>query len=62
MNTDNAGPGNPSSPDEPGDGEQPQGLLPGQPETHQELELDAYGVPVQDRPVKGRAAVVGSHR
>jgi hypothetical protein len=57
VNTDNANPGNPSSPDEPGDGEQPQGLLPGQPETH-ELELDAYGVPVQGRAAKGRTTVV----
>jgi len=57
MNTDDADPGNPSSPDDSRDGEQPQGLLPGRPETY-ELELDAYGVPVQGRPMKGLAAVV----
>jgi hypothetical protein len=35
----------------------PTGPEAGQPQAH-ELELDSYGVPVQDRPVKGIAAVV----
>jgi hypothetical protein len=54
MHTADGGPGNPSSPDEPWDGQQPQDLLPGQPHAR-ELELDAYGVPVRERPAKGRA-------
>jgi hypothetical protein len=59
MNTADADPGNPSSPDEPWDGQQPQDLLPGQLQAH-ELELDAYGVPVQTRPTKGRAYLVAA--
>jgi len=58
MSTDDADPGNPSSPDDSRDGEQSQDLQPGQPAAH-ELELDAYGVPVQDRP-PGRAYLLGA--
>ena len=54
MSPDDADPGNPSSPDDSRDGAQSQDPQPGQPATH-ELELDAYGMPVQDRPAKGRA-------
>jgi hypothetical protein len=59
MNTDDADPGSPSSPDDSRDGEQPPDLVPGQPQAH-ELELDSYGVPVQDRPAKGRAYLVAA--
>ena len=57
MNTNNADPDNPPSPDDFRDGEQRQDALLGQPQGD-EPQLDAYGVPVQDRPGKGRAAGV----
>jgi hypothetical protein len=53
VNTDDTDPGNPSRLNEPGPGEEPPDLLPGQPQAP-ELELDAYGVPVQHRPANGR--------
>lgn len=53
MGTDDADPGNPSGPDDPGMASSHKVYSPGQPATH-ELELDAYGVPVQDWP-EGRA-------
>jgi hypothetical protein len=53
MTTDNPGQNDPSGLPVPQDGEQPQDTLLGQPQGD-ELELDAYGVPVQDRPAKGR--------
>jgi hypothetical protein len=59
MNTDNADPNNPSSPDDSRDGDQSQGPLPGQRETH-ELKLDSYGVLVQDRPAKGRTYLLAT--
>jgi hypothetical protein len=37
--------------------QQPHDLPPGQPQAR-ELELDAYGLPVQDRPAKGRASLL----
>jgi hypothetical protein len=52
MNTDDADPGNPSSLSEPQRGGQPEDLLPGQPEDYKP-ELDAYGLPVQDRRTTG---------
>jgi hypothetical protein len=54
MTTDDTGQGDPRGLPVPPDGEQPQGTLLGQPQGG-EPELDGYGVPVQDRPAKGRA-------
>jgi hypothetical protein len=53
MTTDDPGQNYPSGLPMPQDGEQPQDKLLGQPQSG-EPELDAYGVPVQDRLAKGR--------
>ena len=53
MTTDDLGQSDLSGLPVPQDGEQPQDTLVGQPQDGK-LELDAYGVPVQDRPAKGR--------
>ena len=53
MTTDDRGQNDPSGLPVSQDGEQPQDTLLGQPQGR-EPELDAYGVPVQDRPAKGR--------
>jgi hypothetical protein len=53
VNTDDTDPGNPSRLNKPGPGKEPLDLLPGQPQAP-ELELDAYGVPVQHRLANGR--------
>jgi hypothetical protein len=57
MTTDDAGPGNPFSPNEPRHDEPLHDPLVGQPQVDG-VELDAYGVPVQDRPAQGRAYLV----
>jgi hypothetical protein len=53
MTTDDRGQNDLSGLPVPQDGEQPQDTLLSQPQGC-ELELDDYGVPVQDRPAKGR--------
>jgi hypothetical protein len=53
VTTDDLGQNDPSGLPVPQDGEQPQDTLLGQPPGG-EPELDTYGVPVQDRPAKGR--------
>jgi hypothetical protein len=54
MTTDDSGQNHPSSLPVPQDGEQSQGALLGEPQGG-EPELGAYGIPVQDRPVKDHA-------
>ena len=51
MTTDDTGQGDLSGPPVPQNGVQPEDALPGQPQADR-AELDAYGVPVQDRPAK----------
>jgi hypothetical protein len=51
MTTDDTGQGDLSGLPVPQNGVQPEDALPGQPQADR-AELDAYGVPVQDRPAK----------